>query len=163
MENIKKICQRSRYLKWKATDIIMRPVSEYNLKIAPAFYITQVDLTGPFNSGSKRNKGAILRIWLVVVCLVTTTTVNIKVLDNYSTTEFTLAFIRFSYEVGYPKKLVKVVTKNGECNVTIQYTNYSLNVQNLLLFFNLLKSIIYLLSKFKFDYKNAKRFIQKFL
>ena len=135
MENIKKICQRSRYLKWKATDIIMRPVSEYNLKIAPAFYITQVDLTGPFNSGSKRNKGAILRIWLVVVCLVTTTTVNIKVLDNYSTTEFSLTFIKFSYEVGYPKKLLKIVTKKGECNVTIQYTNYLLNVQNLLFFF----------------------------
>ena len=135
MENIKKICQRSRYLKWKATDIIMRPVSEYNLKIAPAFYITQFDLTGPFNSGSKRNKGAILRIWLVVVCLVTTTTVNIKVLDNYSTTEFSLTFIKFSYEVGYPKKLLKIVTKKGECNVTIQYTNYLLNVQNLLFFF----------------------------
>ena len=135
VKNIKKICESCRYLKWKATNIIMHPVSEYNLKISPAFYITQVDLTEPFNFGSKRNKGAILRIWLIVVCLVTTTTMNIKVLDNYSTTEFTLAFIRFSYKVGYPKKHLKIVTNKGECNVTIQYTNYSLNVQNLLLFF----------------------------
>ena len=38
------------------------------------------------------------------------------------------------------------------CNVTMHYTNYSLNRQNLLFFcFNLLKSIIYLLSRFKFD------------
>ena len=38
------------------------------------------------------------------------------------------------------------------CNVPIQYTNYSFKGQNLLFFcFNLLKSIIYLLSKFKFD------------
>ena len=43
------------------------------------------------------------------------------------------------------------------CNVTIQCNNYSLNRQNLLFFrFNLLKSIIYLLPKLKFDI-NKKR------
>ena len=42
----------------------------------------------------------------------------------------------------------------------MQYTNYSLNGKSLLfLCFNLLKSIIYLLSKFKFDIKKLKRFI----
>ena len=35
--NNKRLCQRCRYLKKKTIDIIMGPVSEYNLKIAPAF------------------------------------------------------------------------------------------------------------------------------
>ena len=38
------------------SNIIMGPVSEYNLKIAPAFHITQVDLTGPFRAYSKQQK-----------------------------------------------------------------------------------------------------------
>ena len=38
VKNIKRLCQRCRYLKKKTIDIIMGPVSsEYNLKIAPAF------------------------------------------------------------------------------------------------------------------------------
>ena len=56
VKNIKRLCQRCRYIKKKTIDIIMGPVSEHNLKIAPAFYITQVDLTGPFKAYSKHNK-----------------------------------------------------------------------------------------------------------
>ena len=33
--------------------MIMSPVSEFNLKIAPAFYIIQVDLTGAFKAYQK--------------------------------------------------------------------------------------------------------------
>ena len=79
----------------------MGPVSEYNLKIAPASYITQVHLTGPFKAYSKHNK-----IWLVVFCCATTTTINIKVMEDYNTTAFIQAFTRFSCKVGYPKKLI---------------------------------------------------------
>ena len=47
------------------------------------------------------------------------------------------------------------------CNVTIHCNNYSLNRQKLLFFcFNLLKSIIYLLSKFKFDINSKRDFYQ---
>ena len=46
------------------------------------------------------------------------------------------------------------------CNITIQCNNYSLNRQNLLFFcFNLLKWIIYLLSKLKFDINKKRDFI----
>ena len=105
VKNIKKLCQRCRYLKKKTVDKIMGPVSEYNLKIAPAFYITQVDLTGPFKAYSKHNKTTTLKIWLVVFCCATTMTINIKVLEDYGTTAFIQEFTRFSCEVGYPKKL----------------------------------------------------------
>ena len=101
VKNIKRLCHKCRYLKKKTIEIIMGPVSEYNLKIAPASYITQVHLTGPFKAYSKHNK-----IWLVVFCCATTTTINIKVMEDYNTTAFIQAFTRFSCKVGYPKKLI---------------------------------------------------------
>ena len=68
VKNIKRLCHRCRYLKKKTIEIIMGTASEYSLKIAPAFYITQVHLTGPFKAYSKHNK-----IWLAVFCCTTTT------------------------------------------------------------------------------------------
>ena len=83
----------------------MDPASEHNLKIGPAFYITQFDLTKPFKTNPKHNKRTTLKIWLVVFCCVTTTTINIKVMEDYSTTAFVHTFTRISCEVGYLKKL----------------------------------------------------------
>ena len=73
--------------------------------IAPAFHITQVDLTGPFKAYSEHNKRTTHKIWLVVFCCATTATINIKVMEDYSTTAFIQRFTRFSCENGYPKKL----------------------------------------------------------
>ena len=106
VKNIKRLCQRCRYLKNKTIDIVMGPVLEYNLKISPAFYITQVDLTGPFKAYSEHNKRTTIKIWLVVFCCATTMIINIKVMEDYSTTAFIQAFTWFSCEVGYPKKLL---------------------------------------------------------
>ena len=57
---IKKVknCERCRYLRKKAINIEMSPVSTHNLRIAPAFYVIQVDLCGPFKAYSPHNKGA---------------------------------------------------------------------------------------------------------
>ena len=55
VNNIKRLCQRCRYLKKKTLDIMTSAISEHNLKIAPAFYITMVDLTGPFKAYSKQH------------------------------------------------------------------------------------------------------------
>ena len=90
----------------KTTDIIMGPISEYNLKTAPAFYITQVDLTGPFKAYSKHNKRTTLKIWLVVLCCATTMTININVMEDYTNAAFIQAFTRFSCKVGYSKKFL---------------------------------------------------------
>ena len=43
-------CPRCNYLNKRNIKVAMGPVSSVNLKIAPAFYVTQVDLCGPFNS-----------------------------------------------------------------------------------------------------------------
>ena len=78
---------------------------ESNLCIAPAFYNTQVDLCGPFESYSNANKRAKIKIWLVVFCCCTTGAVDCKVMGDYSTDSVVLAFIRFSCRFGYPRNL----------------------------------------------------------
>ena len=47
---IRSTCERYRYLTKITLEVIMGPVSPHNLIIAPAFYVTQVDLCGPFQS-----------------------------------------------------------------------------------------------------------------
>ena len=73
----------------------MGPKHDSNLCIALAFYTTQVDICGPFESYSNANKGARINIWLVVQA------VACKVTDDYTTDVFILAFIRFSSRYGY--------------------------------------------------------------
>ena len=84
----------------------MGPISSDNLCIAPAFYFSQVDIFGPHNSYSNINKRATSKIWFVIFCCCVTGAVDIKVCEDYSTSSFVLAFIRFSCQVGFPKKLL---------------------------------------------------------
>ena len=84
----------------------MGPIYQHNLTIAPAFYISQVDLFGPFQSYSRHNKRAIVKNWFLVFCCCTTGARSIKLIEDYSTPSFMLAFIRFSCAVGYPKILL---------------------------------------------------------
>ena len=108
-EVVKKIrinCERCRYLRKKVLDVEMGPVSKYNLMIAPAFYATQTDICGPFMAYSSHHKRTTIKIWLIVYCCMSTSTTNIKVMDDYSTQAFIQSFVRFSCEVGYPKYMM---------------------------------------------------------
>ena len=119
----RKNCERCRYLAKRTVDVAMGPVSSQNLTIAPAFFITQLDLVGPFLSYSPHNKRATVKIWFVVYCCSTTSTVNLKVMEDYSASGFLQAFIRFSCETGYPKILVsddgsQLVKGYGDMKIT---------------------------------------------
>ena len=103
---IKNDCQRCRYLEKKALAVQMGPVSKHQMMIAPAFYVSQVDLCGPFLCFSPLHKRTTIKIWLLVFCCVTTSATNIKVMGTYCTTSFLLAFLRFACQVGYPKCLL---------------------------------------------------------
>ena len=63
----RKNCERCRYLAKRTIDVAMGPISSQNLTIAPAFYITQLDITGPFISYSPHNKRTKVKIWFVAV------------------------------------------------------------------------------------------------
>ena len=84
----------------------MGPVSAFNLTVAPAFYYTQLDLSGPYSSYSPSHKRTVVKIWLIVFCCCSTSAVKIKVMDDYSTTSLLKAFSRFSCDHGYPKRLL---------------------------------------------------------
>ena len=103
-EIVKKIrinCERCWYLQKKVLDVEMGPVSKYNMTIAPAVYAMQTDICGPFKAYSSHHKRTTVKIWLVIYCCMSTSTTNIKVMDDYSTQAFIQSFIRFSCEVGY--------------------------------------------------------------
>ena len=101
VKDIKRSCIRCRILRKKRLEVVMGPKHDGNLCIAPAFHSTQVDVCGPLESFSNANKRAKLKIWFVVFCCSATGAVDIKVMDDYSTDAFVLAFIRFSCRYGY--------------------------------------------------------------
>ena len=106
VRSFRKDCTRCRYLAKRSVDVVMGPVSKVNLMLAPAFYISQVDLFGPLKAYSVHNKRATINIWFLVFCCCTTGAVSLKVMEDYSTSAFLLGFIRFSCSVGYPKMLL---------------------------------------------------------
>ena len=62
VKRLRKDCPRCRNLAKRKVDVIMGPVSKVNLTIAPAFYISQVDLFGPFKSYSIVNMRATVNV-----------------------------------------------------------------------------------------------------
>ena len=106
VKDFKDQCTRCRYLRKRAIDVAMGPKSCENLCVAPPFYNSQVDLFGPYNSYHNVNKRATSKIWFVIFCCCVTGAVDIKVAEDYTTTSFVLAFLRFSCKVGFPRKLM---------------------------------------------------------
>ena len=74
--------------------------------IAPPFFVTQTDLSGPYNAYPPHNKRGTVKIWLSVFCCATTGCTEINVMEDYSSNSYILAFIRFSSNVGFPKTLL---------------------------------------------------------
>ena len=103
---VRRNCVRCKLLLKKTLNVSMGPVSQLQLKIAPAFYVSQTDIVGPFNAYSTHNKRTTIKIWLVVFCCIATMTTSIKVMEDYTALSFIQAFVRFSSDAGYPKKLL---------------------------------------------------------
>ena len=112
-ELFRKTCGKCRWIAKQTVNVEFGPLSDNQLKIAPAFYVSQVDLCGPFKA-YQINVRATLKIWLAVFVCVVTSTVNIQVMENYSAGSFVAAFIRFASNNGYPKTLLPDQGKNIE-------------------------------------------------
>ena len=105
VKTIKDSCTKCRLLWKEEVKVAMGPVDDSHLCIAPAFYNCQCDICGPFECFSNANKRAKLKLWIVVFCCSTTGAIDCKVMEDYSTDAFTLAFIRFACRYGYPGNL----------------------------------------------------------
>ena len=106
VKGMKKACPRCRYLEKKGVRVAMGPVSDDNLRVAPAFYVCQVDICGHFSAYSPAKKRATLKVWYVVFCCTVTGATDCRVMEDYSADGFVLAFVRFACRFGYPKKLM---------------------------------------------------------
>ena len=105
VKNLKNACPKCRALEKKMLEVAMGPKPESMLCIAPAFHNTQTDICGPYESFSNSNKRAKVKVWFCVFCCCTTGAVDCKVMEDYSTDSFILAFIRFACRYGYPCNL----------------------------------------------------------
>ena len=103
VRSIKDGCKKCRILNKESVDVVMGPLQNVNLCIAPPFYASQVDIFGPFKSYSSANKRATIKVWFSIFCCCTTGAVDIRVMEDYSTDSFVSGFIRFSCRYGYPK------------------------------------------------------------
>ena len=106
IKQIKRSCHRCRFLEKRTVEMAMGPISACNLTIAPAFYYTQLDLSGPYLSYSPQHKRTTVKIWLIVFCCCSTSAIKIKTMDDYSTTAFIQAITRFAVDHGFPKRLM---------------------------------------------------------
>ena len=106
VKSIKHGCKRCRILNKLSVDVVMGPVQNVNLCIAPAFYASQIDIFGPFKSYSNANKRATVKVWFLILCCCTTGGIDVRVMEDYSTISFIQGFIRFSCRYGYPKFLL---------------------------------------------------------
>ena len=106
VKSIKKNCKRCRYILKRTAEVIMGPTSKDQLCVAPPFYITQVDLCGPFKAYSVHNKRATIKIYICTFVCCTTGMTTLKIMESYDAVQFLNAFSRFSCELGFPKKLL---------------------------------------------------------
>ena len=108
-ELVKKVCSgciKCRLLHKQGVKIAMGPIPDENLKVAPVFYFCQTDICGPYSAYSPANKRATLKIYFVVFCCTVTGAVDCRVMQDYTTDSFVLAFERFSCRFGYPKLMM---------------------------------------------------------
>ena len=124
-ETFRQTCSRCRWIAKRTVEVEFGPLSDKQLKLAPAFYITQVDLFGPFKA-YQINVRASLKVWFAVFVCVVTSTVNIQVMESYSSGSFIAAFIRFASHNGYPKMILPDQGNNIESalkNVEIDWSD----------------------------------------
>ena len=167
-KSIKDCCARCRFLHKQEVKVAMGPKHESNLCIAPAFYNTQVDICGSFDSFSNVNKRAKVKIWLVIFCCSTTGATDCKVMEDYSTDSFILAFIRFSCRYGYPNSLYpdlgsQLIKGCNDMVLSFSTIKYKLEVEFGVQFFTCPVGSHYMHGKVERKIREVKKSIEKHL
>ena len=85
VKSVKRICKKCRIINKKSIAVIMGPIRNVNLCIAPAFYASQIDIFGPYKSFSNANKRATIKFWFLILCCCSTGAVDIRLMEDYST------------------------------------------------------------------------------
>ena len=98
-------CVACRRYRVRVVDVEMGNIHENRLTIAPAFYLVQVDLFGPYQAVCEHNHRSVVKCYGVVFKDPSTSAVAIYMMQNYSTSAFLQAYTRFSSRYGHPAKM----------------------------------------------------------
>ena len=102
---VRENCVSCRRYRAKLLEVEMGPLHENRLTVAPAFYLVQVDLFGPYQAMCEHNHRSTVKCYGLVFKDPSTSAVAIHMMQNYSTSAFLQAYTRFSSRYGHPAKL----------------------------------------------------------
>ena len=103
---VREMCQECKVYKLKLMEVEMAPLHPTRLTIAPPFFISQVDLAGPFSAHSEHNLRAVVKVWLCVFKCTTSCAVTAHVITKYTTAAVLSAYTRFAKNYGHPGLLL---------------------------------------------------------
>ena len=105
-------CIRCHMKRKRMTQVPMGPLAEEQLVIAPAFFITMVDLFGPMRSfvpghekATRARRELESKLYILVSVCITTKAVNLQALEGKDAPAIIDGFTRLSSEVGIPSKV----------------------------------------------------------
>jgi hypothetical protein len=81
------------------------PVHPNRLTVAPAFYLSQVDIFGPLDARCEHNHRSSIKVYGLVFKCTVSCAVAIYSMTNYSTDSFISAYTRFASRYGHPTRL----------------------------------------------------------
>ena len=106
-------CIRCHEKRKKYFEVPMGPVSSDQLVIAPAFYVTMVDLFGPlrsfvpgFERATRNRRELESKVHILVSVCVTTRAVNLQAIEGKDASAIIDGFTRLCSEVGVPTKIL---------------------------------------------------------
>ena len=103
---VRENCQECRVTKLRLMEVEMAPINATRLTIAPPFFISQVDLAGPFLAHSEHNLRAVVKVWICVFKCTTSCAVTAHVITKYTTAAVLSAYTRFAKSYGHPGLLL---------------------------------------------------------
>ena len=103
---IRAACQNCRRYKARCVQVEMGKLDPVRLTIAPPFYISQVDLMGPYIAHCEHNHRATVKVWFCVFKCVSSCAVAAHVMQSYSAAAVVQAYTRFGTTRGHPALLI---------------------------------------------------------
>ena len=103
-------CIKCKKKRGKFTKVLMGPVHDNQVTVAPAFYCCQIDLWGPvkvfcpgFERDTRSSKAKETKNWILVAACTTTKALNIQVVDKSDSRGILEALVRLGCEASWPK------------------------------------------------------------
>ena len=102
---VREACRYCTRYRAKLVKVEMGKIHDTRLTIAPAFYISQVDLMGPMLAYCEHNHRSSVKVWACVFKDPSSSAISVHAMGSYSTDEFLMCYTRFSSRYGHPAKL----------------------------------------------------------